>query len=146
MSVNLRAITPENFREVISLKVSREQEHLVAPNVLTLAQMQFRADKIALAIYSEDRLVGLIAYDLHDYDIWRLMIDEKYQGRGYAKDAMRRVIEILRLHGAQTEARTCIDTDSKVAKKLYESFGFRVSQPLQSEDRVSETIEMVLKL
>jgi len=139
MKISLRAITPENYREVISLRVSKEQEQLVAPNVLTLAQMQFRHEKIALAIY-------LIAYDLYDYDIWRLMIDERYQGKGYGRQALKRVIEILRLHGAQSEARTDIAPSNKAAKTLYESLGFHVSQPLSSTSDKPETIEMTLQL
>ena len=146
MKISLRAITPENYREVISLRVSKEQEQLVAPNVLTLAQMQFRHEKIALAIYAEDTPVGLIAYDLYDYDIWRLMIDERYQRKGYGRQALKRVIEILRLHGAQSEARTDIAPDNIAAKTLYESLGFRVSQPLSSTSDKSKTIEMILQL
>ena len=146
MKLSLRAITSENYREIISLRVSKEQEHLVAPNVLTLAQMQFRHEKIALAIYAEDTPVGLIAYDLYDYDIWRLMIDERYQGKGYARQVLKRVIEILRFHGAQTEIRTDIAPDNKAAKILYESLGFRESQPLSSNGDKVETIEMILQL
>ncbi|MFX0108839.1 MAG: GNAT family N-acetyltransferase [Candidatus Hodarchaeota archaeon] len=145
MKISLRAITPDNYRDVISLRVSKEQEHLVAPNVLTLAQLQFRHEKTALAIYAEETPVGLIGYDLYDYDIWRLMIDEKYQGKGYARDALKRVVEILRLHGAQPEARTCIVPGNEKAKSLYESLGFRESRPLCSDDE-AETIEMTLKL
>jgi diamine N-acetyltransferase len=146
MKISLRAITPDNYKEVISLRVSREQEHLVAPNVLTLAQMQFRHEKTALAIYAEDTPVGLIAYDLYDYDIWRLMIDERYQGKGYGRQALKCVIEILRLHGAQSEVRTDIAPGNEVAKTLYESLGFRESQPLSSTGDKAETIEMTLQL
>jgi len=146
MKINLRSITPDNYKDVISLQVSKEQAHLVAPNVLTLAQMQFRHEKTALAIYTEDTLVGLIAYDLYDYDIWRLMIDERYQGRGYGRQALKRVIEILRLHGAQSEVRTDIVPDNKAAKTLYESLGFHENQPSSSNGDRNKTIEMILHL
>ena len=146
MKINLRSITPDNYKDVISLQISKEQEHFVAPNVLTLAQMQFRHEKSALAIYTEDTLVGLIAYDLYDYDIWRLMIDERYQGKGYGRQALKRVIEILRLHGAQSEARTDIVPDNKVARALYESLGFRESQPSPSNGDKDDTIRMTLQL
>ena len=146
MRISLRAITPDNYKEIISLSVSKEQEHLVAPNVLTLAQMQFRHEKIALAIYVEDTPVGLIAYDLYDYDIWRLMIDERYQGKGYGRQALNRVIEILRFHGAQREVRTDVAPDNQVAKTLYESLGFRESQASSSNGEKTETIQMTLEL
>ena len=67
--VHLRAITQSNYREIIKLGVAPEQEDLVAPNVYTIAQTQFKCEKTALGIYLGDIPIGLIAYDLDDYDI-----------------------------------------------------------------------------
>ncbi|MBK5114862.1 MAG: hypothetical protein KGD59_00275 [Candidatus Heimdallarchaeota archaeon] len=47
MSVTLKDITQENFEEMISLYVSQEQERFVASNLYTIAQMQFKKEKIA---------------------------------------------------------------------------------------------------
>ncbi len=77
--IHLRAITQSSYREIINLRVAPQQEGLVAPNLFTLAQTQFKLEKTALGIYLGDVPVGLIAYDLDDYDIWRLMIDQRYQ-------------------------------------------------------------------
>ncbi|MFW9991547.1 MAG: GNAT family N-acetyltransferase [Candidatus Odinarchaeota archaeon] len=125
MVVNLRAVTRENYRELIALEVAQDQKRFVASNLLTIAQMQFKEEKIVLGIYDGNTPVGLIAYDLDDYDIWRLMVDEKYQKRGHGRKAMEKVIELLHLHGKLPEARTSVVPENQAARKLYGSLGFR---------------------
>jgi diamine N-acetyltransferase len=122
--IHLRAITQSNYREIVKLRVAPEQENLVAPNLYTLAQTQFKLGKTALGIYLEDVPVGLVAYDLDDYDIWRLMIDHHYQGRGYGRQAMQRVMEILKAHGKLNEIRTSAIIAHNGPKSFYEKLGF----------------------
>ena len=123
--IHLRAITQSNYREIIKLRVAPEQENLVAPNLYTLAQTQFKLEKTALGIYLGEVPVGLIAYDLDDYDIWRLMIDQRYQRRGYGRQAMQRVIEILKAHGKLTKVRTSAIIAHNGPKSFYEKLKFR---------------------
>ncbi|MFX0115603.1 MAG: GNAT family N-acetyltransferase [Candidatus Hodarchaeota archaeon] len=146
MSINLRAITRDNYRNIIALQVAPEQEHYVASNLLTIAQMQFKEEKIALGIYDSNTPVGLIAYDLDDYDIWRLMIDYRYQGNGYAKRALVMVLGILQNHGKLREARTSVVPENSIAKKLYESLGFRENGEILWVRENGEPGEIVLVL
>lgn len=125
MTINLRTITRENYLDLIALRVTPEQEQYVASNLYTIAQMQFKKEKIALGIYNDDVPIGLIAYDLGDYDIWRLMIDKNYQGNGYARRAMQMVLGIFRNHGKLREARTSVVPENSNARSLYESLGFQ---------------------
>lgn len=125
MSITLRTINRENFKELISLHITPEQKQFVASNLYTIAQMQFKEEKIALGIYAGDIAVGLIAYDLEDYDIWRLMIDSRYQGKGYGKKAMELVLDILRKDGRLKAARTSIIVENIVMRNLIESLGFK---------------------
>ncbi len=125
LSITLKDITRENFEELISLHVTQEQEQFVAPNLYTIAQMQFKEEKIAIGIYVGDKAVGLIAYDLEDYDIWRLMIDFRYQGKGYGRKAMELVLDILRKDGRLKTARTSVIVENIAMKNLIESFGFK---------------------
>ena len=32
---------------------------------------------------------------MQKYDIWHMMIDKSYQGRGYAQDALRKCLEYI---------------------------------------------------
>lgn len=60
---------------------------------------------MTFAIYKEDTLVGFISmyYDDGDgdferssYGVFKMMIDRRYQGRGYGKEAMVKAIEYFR--------------------------------------------------
>lgn len=125
MSVTLKDITRENFEELISLFVDQEQEQFVASNLYTIAQMQFKEEKIAKGVYVDEKAVGLIAYDLEDYDIWRLMIDARFQGNGYGRKAMEIVLDILRKDSRLETARTCIVVENVAMRNLIVSFGFK---------------------
>jgi len=123
--VNLRTVTRENYRELIALEVAPDQKEFVASNLMTIAQMQFKEEKTALGIYVGDIPVGLVAYDLDDYDIWRLMVDSRYQGKGYGRRGMKMVIDILHNHNKLSEARTSVISGNDRAKNLYKSLGFK---------------------
>ena len=148
MAVTLKEITRENFEDIISLNVDYEQERFVASNLYTIAQMQFKEEKIAKGVYLNDKAVGLIAYDLEDYDIWRLMIDIKHQGNGYGKKAMELVLNILRKDNRLKTARTSINVDNHVMRSLIEGFGFKESGKVlrRFDDGDPEEIEFELKL
>ncbi len=148
MSITLKDITRENFEEMISLYVSQEQERFIASNLYTIAQMQFKEEKIAKGVYLEEKAVGLIAYDLEDYDIWRLMIDSRFQGRGYGRKALGLVLDILRKDGRLKTARTSIIVENLAMRNLIESFGFKENGKVLRfrEDGEPDEIEFELKL
>ncbi|MHA2247056.1 MAG: GNAT family N-acetyltransferase [Candidatus Hodarchaeales archaeon] len=142
--INLRAITSKNYREIIALKVSSDQEDFVAPNVYTIAQMQFKQEKIALAIYSGDVPVGLIAYDLDDYDIWRLMIDHRFQRQGFGRQALNHVIEILKHHNKLPEIRTSAIVSLNGPLAFYKKLGFQENGEVLEYDKDGTPHEIVL--
>ncbi|MBK5114861.1 MAG: GNAT family N-acetyltransferase [Candidatus Heimdallarchaeota archaeon] len=96
----------------------------------------------------EDKAVGLIAYDLEDYDIWRLMIDSRYQGRGYGRKAMELALDILRKEGRLKTARTSIIVENNVMRNLIVSFGFKENGKVTHyrEDGEPNEIEFELNL
>jgi diamine N-acetyltransferase len=148
MPITLKDITRENFEEMISLHVSQEQERFVASNLYTIAQMQFKEEKIAKGVYLENKAVGLIAYDLEDYDIWRLLIDSRFQGRGYGRKALKLVLDILRKDGRLKTARTSILVDNIAMRNLIVSFGFKENGKVLEyrEDGEPNEIEFELNL
>ena len=148
MSVTLKDITQENFEELISLFVDQEQEQFVASNLYTIAQMQFKEEKIAKGVYVDEKAVGLIAYDLEDYDIWRLMIDARFQGNGYGRKAMEIVLDILRKDSRLETARTCIVVENIAMRNLIVSFGFKENGKVHRyrDDGEPDEIEFELDL
>ena len=82
-------------------------------------------------------------YDVPEYDIWHMMIDESAQGRGYGGDALDRVISYIRTKpfgDSDRIALTC-HKNNDAARKLYEKKGFTATG---TEDE--DEIELVLTL
>ncbi len=78
----------------------------------------------------DDNIVGLIGLG-YDEDgvsgfINPLMIDEKYQGHHYAKDAMRIAIDILQDQYNVGEIHLGHRKTNTTAAKLYEQLGFQI--------------------
>ena len=61
-----------------------------------------------------------------NYYIQRFMIDKRYQGRGYGKEAIRRAIEFVKTfpHGEAERLWVYYDEDNTVVRKLFCSLGF----------------------
>lgn len=60
-----------------------------------------------------------------NYWIGGFQIDKSYQGKGYGKQAMRRIIEfICETHPSCKLISLTVEQDNKLAQRLYESIGF----------------------
>jgi diamine N-acetyltransferase len=129
MAVELRPITQENFQAVINLAVSPEQSDFVAPNVRGIAETHIYPDAEPRAVYAGDELVGFVL--LHPMDdpaeghcIVRLMIDQRFQGRGLGRQALEAAVEwIVRERGVD-RVRLSVVPSNEAARALYRSAGF----------------------
>ena len=100
MNITLQPITEENFLDAFNLKLKKEQESFVSHPVRSLAQAYVYRDQCQpFGIYHEDTMVGYVMviydYDIPEYDIWHMMIDEAQQDKGYGKAAMQKVLEYI---------------------------------------------------
>ena len=128
--VELRKINKDNYAECLDLKVSDEQKTFVAPNVYSLAQAWvFYDTAYPFAIYADNTMVGFVMMgyfaekDL--YDIWRFMIDERYQKKGYGKAALLLSIEYLSKEFNVNDIFLSFEPNNVIAEKLYSSVGFK---------------------
>ena len=53
-----------------------------------------------------------------------MFIDERYQGRGYGRAAVRAILDELKADGRYDKVVLCYIEGNETARKLYESFGF----------------------
>ncbi len=144
--VELRKITEDNFPDAFHLRLAPGQERFVSHPVRSLAQAYVYRDQCQpFGIYAEGRMVGYVMviydYDVHEYDIWHMMIDESVQGRGYGSAALDRVIAYIRTKpfgDSDRIALTC-NRENPVARRLYERRGF-LATGVGDEDE----IELVL--
>ena len=128
--VELREITKENYLECLNLKTDDSQKNFVSPNTHSLAQAWvFYKTAFPFAIYADGVMVGFIMLGYYEakgyYTLWKLMIDKKYQHKGYGRQALKLGIDYLIKRFDVKEIYTAYYSSNTVAKHLYESFGFR---------------------
>lgn len=126
--ITLKIIDETNWRT--PLKVREDQKKFVAASTVILARAYaFRNMRSrALLICDGETAVGMVLYydcpDLAVYNFSELFIDERYQGRGYGKAAVKMVLDTMKQDGKYTRVDTCYIEGNDAAGKLYESFGF----------------------
>lgn len=145
MTITLREITRENWRECANLQVAEEQRHFVAPNMKSLLQYFYHdpTDTFApFGIYAGDTMVGFAMYGQSDFggwlgwEIWRLMIDERHQRQGYARAALSQIIALMRARLGCAEIYIMFAVDNHVAGKLYESVGFVDTGEIEDGEKI----------
>ena len=127
--VELRKIDKDNYSECLNLKVSDEQKGFVASNEYSLAQAWvFYDTAYPFAIYSDNNMVGFVMMGYYAekdlYDIWRFMIDERYQRKGYGTTALKLSIEYLINEFDVKEIYLSFEPANTVAERLYCNAGF----------------------
>lgn len=139
MSVRLAEVNSANYMSVLNLQVKEHQESFVASNAVSLAEAYVydkNGDSIfPFAVYDDEELIGFVflAYDEKiglskgNYLLFRLMIDKKYQGRGYFKSVMTAVVAYVSTFpaGAATDLWTSYEIENQHARQCYQAFGFK---------------------
>lgn len=159
--LRLEKINSENIWKVLRLHVSKEQDDFVASNTQSICEAYLsitsNGHAFPFGIFDDETPVGfvMIGYDVDDtyenppkvayknYSLWRFMIDEKHQRKGYGKEALKLAIDFVRTFPCG-EAEYCYlsyEPENEVAKKLYASFGF-----VENGEMDEEEIVAVLKL
>ncbi|WP_264476710.1 GNAT family N-acetyltransferase [Jeotgalibacillus aurantiacus] len=128
--VHLKKIDEHNWLKAVRLKVRTDQETFVASNAISLAQLNFLTDFHAMGIYQDDEMVGFTLFGLDrddgEYWIYRMMIDEKQQGKGYGKKAIQLVIDEIRKvkEDRHTTITLSYEPENTFAAGLYSTMGF----------------------
>ena len=130
--IRLEPVTPENWRE--RLEVRPDQERFVAPKATILARAWAYRDarSRAFMIYDGETPVGLVLYhDYEDpeeneysYDFDQLLIDARWQGRGYGTETVKQILAMMEADGKYDKVVLCYVEGNDDARRLYEKFGF----------------------
>ncbi len=155
--LRLEKVNGKNVWDILKLKVSGNQRSFVASNDTSIieAYMAITGNGYAFpfGIYEDDVAVGflMIGFDVDDYwedapeiakgnyNLWRLMIDKEFQGKGYGKEAVRLVLEYIKTLPCG-KAKYCwlsYKPDNEVAKRLYSSFGFAETGEMDGEEAIA---------
>ena len=129
--INLRKITEENFIDAFNLKLAKGQEEFVSHPVRSLAQAYvYREQCQPFGIYEDDTMVGYVMviydYDIPEYDIWHMMIDEAQQKKGYGSAALDLILDYIKTKpfGSSDRIALTCNKDNLGAIKIYKSKGF----------------------
>jgi diamine N-acetyltransferase len=143
--VSLRPIDESNRDAVEALEVSPEQQRFVSNAADSIREAAREPDGRALywAIYADETPVGfvMISDDVGSPDyfpqyLWKLFIDERYQGRGYGTATLdliaayfsrRPEVEVMRTSAGQGEG-------SPIG--FYERYGFERTGDIVFDDEV----------
>ena len=132
-------LTSDNIRECIALDIAPEQKEFIYPNAIMLAvAYEYNSKGTVMecrAIYAEDKVVGLIAYNYYVgdpvfketcYRIRPFVVDKNQSGKGYAEAALQKLLEEIQTkpHGEATAIFATYDPEEEDMAKLYESAGF----------------------
>jgi len=159
--IELKKITTENFEECISLSLTEEQRKYVASNAYSLSEAYATLNEgkyipMPYAIYNDDTMVGFIMAEYQPIDeddpeddenvyyLARLMIDKRYQGNGYGKEAMLKMIELIKTfpHGEADAIVLSCERENTAAYNLYKSLGFVDTNEFNEEGGVYCRLEL----
>jgi len=130
VNVTLKLITKENEFECIALRPREDQLTLVASNSDSLLHAVKETTSKPYGIYVDDLMVGFVLFDNEIYSdgyywILRFMIDEKYQGNGYGKSAIKEVINKLQNRMDCKQIKVSHVPHNIAANRLYKECGFQ---------------------
>lgn len=140
--IELKAITEGNFIDAFNLRLAPGQEDFVSHPIRSLAQAYVYRDQCQpFGIYANGKMVGYVMviydYDVPEYDIWHMMIDEAEQGKGYGSAALDRVIEYIGTKPFGDSGRVALtcNRNNPIARQLYERKGFSATG-IEDEDEI----------
>ncbi len=140
MPVYLKEITAENWYACTQLSVREEQKALFpVPVVYWMAssKYEYNNELELLAVYCGACPVGIVAYGIDpDIDtpwITTVMIDQKYQGKGYGKKAVKQLIKYICQKHPCKKIIIAHRPDNLIAANLYASLGFKEVDRTETE-------------
>ena len=159
--LRLEKVTGKNVWDILKLEVLDDQKYFVAGNDTSIIEAYIaitgNGHAFPFGIYEGDTPVGfiMIGFDVDDYwddapeiargnyNLWRLMIDKKYQGKGYGKEAVRLALEFINTFpcGSAEYCWLSYEPENKAARNIYSSFGFSETGEMDGEELIA-----VLKL
>jgi len=142
--ITLGEVVEENLKDCLKLDAGDGKKGFVA-NSFAIAWLHRDSAK-PLIIYNNGEPVGFVLIiTSKDSDsacyISRLMIDKDHQRKGYAKAAMKLILDCIRRNSACQAIRLSYSPENITAKALYESLGFTANGEMRHGE-----IEMTLDL
>ena len=153
----LEKVNGNNVWDILKLKVSESQNGFVAPNDVSIIEaytaITANGHAFPFGLFDGEKPVGflMIGFDVDDYwddapeiakgnyNLWRLMIDESYQQKGFGKEAVRLALEFINTFpcGKAEYCWLSYEPENEAARQLYRSFGFIETGEMDGEELIA---------
>ena len=128
----MEEITGVNIHNVLALEVSESQKATFPrSNAYSISEGSFPADDDPVwmrAICEDGKPIGFIMTsevpEDGDYFLWRMMIDERYQGKGHGAEAIKLLISRIKKIGNPRVLLLSHLRGNTDAGRFYEKLGF----------------------
>jgi len=140
--VSFREVTSDNLGEIFKLEVAESQSKFVAPNEISIAQAYFSRDEAWFrAIYADETAVGFVMLEdkprKPEYFLWRFMMDAKYQGLGFGRQAINLLVEHVKTRPQATELFTSYVPGEGSPGPFYHKLGFVDTGDMDGNEKVT---------
>ena len=155
--LRLEQVNGKNVWDILKLTVAENQKRFVANNDISIIEaytaITANGHAFPFGIYENETPVGflMIGFDIDDYwedappiakgnyNIWRLMIDKAYQGRGFGKETVKLALDFVKSFPCG-KADCCwlsYEPENVIASRLYHSFGFVETGEMDGEELIA---------
>lgn len=131
MSLEIRPVDAKNRGQALKMKVHPSQEGFIESVAECLSEADALNSWRPVLLYDGGRAVGFAMYGFFPKEgekgrVWldRMLIDRRYQGRGYGKAAMHALIDRLTEEYRCDRIYLSLYEDNERALSLYRAFGF----------------------
>ena len=156
MDIQLKQVDAKNIWELVKLEVKESQAEFVASNTVSILEayttITAGGHALPFGVYDGGIPVGflMIGYGAMgwedepevaagNYCLWRLMVDERYQGRGYGREAVRLALDFI--HTFPCGPADCCwlsyEPENTAARTLYHSLGFVENGEMEGDEVVA---------
>ena len=155
--LHLEKINGSNVWDILKLTVSESQKNYVAANDISIIEaytaIAGNGYAFPFGIYDDEKPVGflMIGFDVDDYwtdapeiakgnyNLWRLMIDQAWQNRGYGKQAVQLALDFIKSMpcGKAEYCWLSYEPENEAARQLYQSFGFAETGEMDGDERIA---------
>ena len=133
--ITIEPICEDNFYEVITQTVFPEQEQFLVSNAVSLAECYLyreNNDIFPYAILHQTKVIGFVVLyeeleenDEYSMTIWRLMLDKSEQHKGYGKQAVHVIEDMISETNRYSMIFTNYHVNNQVSKQLFQQLGYQ---------------------
>ena len=138
--IEIKLVDESSFQAVLDLKISEadERARFVSPNVRSLADAWLyreNGDVFRFLLLEIDK-------DEAEYFIWRIMIGQQYQGRGYGRKAVEVLIKKAQMDSTCNHIIADYVVGNEKMKHLLTSLGFQETGFIEENNEVAMRLDL----